>query len=326
MSTVRIRPYRGIEDLAGMGAANARLRRRVGVLDPIDVEAMVHRYTHLVNCDPLVDCRVAERDGEAVGYVRVEWHDLEDGDRLFDATTAIDPEAWGLGVADTLLDWAEARIRAIARTLPADRRTWYGNEVFEGDTELEVAMERRGYETVRWGAEMLRPDLEAIGDVPIAAGYAVRTPEAAELPSVFEMMVVAFREHWGEYDAGDQRYDAWVDDPRFRRDLVVVAWDASEPAACVSNVLTSAADGSVRGLLDSVATHPDHRRRGLAKATITESLRRLRAAGATSAYLGVDTDNHNRAVELYEQCGFRVVSSITTWRRQLEPGAMEVPR
>jgi mycothiol synthase len=323
MSRVTLRPYRGLDDLPGMGAANARLRHLVGVLDPIDIAAMAHRYTHLVNSVPLVDCLVAERDGVTVGYVRVEWHDLEDGDRLFDITSVVDPAAWGDGATDALLDWGEQRVRDVARTLPADRRSWFGNWVFEGDAELTSAMGRRGYEAVRWGAEMLRPDLEAIDHVPVTPGYMLRSPEPAELPAVFDMIVEAFREHWGEYDAGEQRLDEWTDEPRFRRDLVVVAWRGSEPAACVTNFLTDGPDGSVRGLLASVATHPGHRRRGLARASIAESLQRLRASGATSAYLGVDTDNHNRAVELYEACGFRIASSTTTWRRPLDARGAE---
>jgi mycothiol synthase len=323
MSPVALRPYRGLDDIPGMGTANARLRRLAGILDPIDIEAMVHRYTHLVNSDPLVDCMLAEDRGTTVGYARVEWHDLEDGDRLFDITSVVDPAVWGHGVTDALLDWGERRVRDVARTLPVDRRSWYGNWVFEGDTELEHAMVLRGYQAVRWGAEMLRPDLEAIDDAPPAPGYVLRSPEVAELPAVFAMVVEAFREHWGEYDAADQRLDEWTDDPRFRRDLVVVAWHGAQPAACVTNVLTPSPDGAVRGLLASVATHPGHRRRGLARAAISESLRRLRAAGATSAYLGVDTDNHNRAVELYEACGFRVASSTTTWRRPLEADLAE---
>ena len=77
-----------------------------------------------------------------------------------------------------------------------------------------------------------------------------------------------------------------------------------------------------RGLLDGVTTHPRHRRLGLARACIAESLRRLRAAGATSAYLGVDTDNQNRAYALYESCGFRVATSGTSYRK---PFTMETP-
>ena len=44
------------------------------------------------------------------------------------------------------------------------------------------------------------------------------------------------------------------------------------------------------------------------------------AAGATSAYLGVDTDNHNRALALYESCGFRVVTRSANYRKPFEPG------
>jgi hypothetical protein len=33
---VTYRRYRGIEEIPGMGAANARLRRHLGVLEPID--------------------------------------------------------------------------------------------------------------------------------------------------------------------------------------------------------------------------------------------------------------------------------------------------
>jgi mycothiol synthase len=139
-----------------------------------------------------------------------------------------------------------------------------------------------------------------------------------EMPAVFAMTIAAFREHWGEYEAGDRHLDEWLDDPRFRRDLVVVAWAGDQPAACVANVLTTAPDGSIRGLLDGVSTHPAHRRRGLARAAIAESLRLLRDAGARSAYLLVDTDNQNRALALYESCGFRVASRGASYRKPFD--------
>jgi ribosomal protein S18 acetylase RimI-like enzyme len=143
----------------------------------------------------------------------------------------------------------------------------------------------------------------------------IRIPEEEELPAVFAMMVAAFDEHWGEYDAGDQRFDDWAGDPRFRRDLAVVAWSGDAPAACLSNFLEPGPDDTIRGYLESLATHPEHRRRGLARAVFGESLRRLRDAGAGSAWLGVDTDNPNRALALYESFGFRVVSGGATYRK-----------
>ena len=318
-SGITLRPWRGLEDIPGMAAANQRLRDRAGVLEPIDVDRMTHRYTHLVNSDPALDCLVAERDGVTVGYVRTEWHDLVDGDRILDITLLAEPSTWGTGAAEAMLDWAEAHLREQAAQIPGDRRTWFSTSAFGGDDGQAAALESRGFAAVRWGAEMLRPDLEGIAEVPLAEGYALRSPTEAELPAVFAMAVEAFAEHWGESEAEEQRLDQWTDDPAFRLDLVVVAWKGDEPAAAVTNLLDTLDDGSVRGLLDSVCTGVRHRRLGLARAAITESLRRLRAVGATSAYLGVDTGNHNQALTLYESCGFRVASRDTSYRKPFAP-------
>ena len=316
---LRFRLYRGIDEIPGMAAANARLRTSVGQLEPIDVAAMGHRYTHLVNSDPLTDCLVVERDGVTAGYARVEWHDLVDGDRIHDATIVVEPAARGLGIAAAMLDWCERRLGDIAAAGRTDRTCWLSTFVFKGDVELETALASGGYAAVRWDAEMLRPDLRDLPEVAVANGYEIRTPTEAELRAVFDMLVTAFAEHWGEAVAEEQQFEDWVEDPRFRRDLVVVAWAGGDrPAAAVLNLLETSRDGSLRGLLDGVATHPDHRRRGLARACIAESLRRLRDEGATSAYLGVDTDNHNRALALYESCGFRVASGSTTYRKPFD--------
>ena len=314
-SGITYRRYRGLEDLGGMCTANARLRTHVGLLEPIDLEAIRHRYTHLVNSDPLVDCLLAERNGTTVGYTRVEWHDLVDGDRVYDITSIVEPAAWGLGIAGRFLGWAEDRLREVAAAHPSDRRAWFAQFVLDGDVEQEQAALARGYTAVRWNAEMLRPDLEAIEEPVLPGGYTLRTPTADELPAVFAMIVEAFAEHWGSHEPDEDELSDWVDDPRFRRDLVVVAWDGDRPAACVSNVVETLPDGTLRGLLDSVSTHPAHRRRGLARAAILRSLRLLRDEGATSAYLGVDTDNHNRAFALYESAGFRQVSGSAAYRK-----------
>jgi ribosomal protein S18 acetylase RimI-like enzyme len=318
-SGATIRRWRGLGDVPGMAAANARLRERCGLLEPIDVDAMRHRYTHLVNSDPARDCIVVERDGATCGYARVEWHDLVDGDRIYDMTTVLDPGAWGIGLMEAMLGWCEARAVELAREHPTDRRSHLAQYTFGGDTELSRILADRGYEEVRWDAEMLRPDMETIPVALLPSGYELRIPEPDELPAVHAMMVEAFAEHWGEYEASDQVFEEWVDDPRFRRDLVVVAWRGGEPAAAVCNILEHLPDGTVRGLLDGVCTHPGHRRLGLARAAIARSLELLRAAGAGSAYLGVDTDNHNRALALYESCGFRVASRSTSYRKPL-PG------
>jgi ribosomal protein S18 acetylase RimI-like enzyme len=316
---VTFRRWRGLDDIPGMAVANNALRTRSGILQPVDEDGMRHRYTHLVNSDPIDDCVLIERDGTTQGYARIEWHDLADGDRVYEATLLVAPALWGTGAAEVAVRWLEGRAAEVAVAHPTDRRSFVGHYVFGRDTESQAALLAAGYEAVRWDAELLRPDLADIGPEVLPDGYEIRTPTAEELPIVFDMYVAAFQEHWGEAEASEQRIEEWIDGPSFRLDLQVVVWNGAQPASGVHNILEPQSDGSMRGLLASVATHPAHRRLGLARAAINHSLRLVRDAGATDAYLGVDTGNHNRAMELYESCGFRQASSGTNYRRPFDP-------
>ena len=86
----------------------------------------------------------------------------------------------------------------------------------------------------------------------------------------------------------------------------------------MSNVLETLDDGSVRGLLERRVHAPGSPPARPRAGCIAESLRLLRDEGATSAFLGVDTGNHNRAIDLYQSCGFEVVSSGTPYRRPFD--------
>jgi ribosomal protein S18 acetylase RimI-like enzyme len=317
---ITFRKWRNLDEIPAMAAANNALRVRCGILELIDEPGMRHRYTHLVNSDPTEDCVIIERDGVTRGYARMEWHDLADGDRLYDATMLVSPDLWGTGAADVAVRWLDTRATEIAAAHPTDRRAWIGHYLFGGDTESEAALFAAGYEACRWEAELLRPDLDDIGPEVLPQGYDIRMPEPGELRAVFDMYVAAFHEHWGNYEDEEQQIADYVDHPRFRRELEVIVFQGDRPAAAVSNQLEPQPDGSIRGLLDAVATHPDHRRLGLARAAINHSLRLLRDHGATSAYLGVDTGNHNRAMQLYESCGFRLASTGTNYRKALGQG------
>ena len=317
---VALRPYAGLDDLPGMAAANARLRERCGLLEPIDLESIRHRYTHLVNSDPLVDCVIATQDGTTVGYGRVEWHDLADGDRVYDLTIVVDPAVWARGITGALLGWCETRLHEIAKGHVADRRAWLGTFAMGGDTELERTLETAGYRAVRWDAEMLRDslgDLPPVGSLP--PGYAIAPLEPDRYRDLFDMMVVAFRDHWGEQEHGEEEeYRDWIEDPHFDPSLIVVVWHGDDPVACVSAQVQSGLGGP-RGYVDAVCTHPDHRRRGLARVALAENLRRLAAIGMPRVYLGVDTDNTNRAFALYEDAGFRTVTRSASYRKPINP-------
>lgn len=57
----------------------------------------------------------------------------------------------------------------------------------------------------------------------------------------------------------------------------------------------------------TLATHPDHRRQGLARAALADFLDRARASGATRAFLDVAADN-GPARALYAGAGFTEIA------------------
>ena len=60
---LRFRHLHAPEDYAGMAAANQRARDAAGIEEVITAESMARDYAHHVNCDPVDDILVVERDG-----------------------------------------------------------------------------------------------------------------------------------------------------------------------------------------------------------------------------------------------------------------------
>ena len=60
------------------------------------------------------------------------------------------------------------------------------------------------------------------------------------------------------------------------------------------------------------------RRRGLAYALLGRSLALLKERGMTSAQLGVDSENDNQALTLYERHRYEVDRSASEWHKPLE--------
>jgi GNAT superfamily N-acetyltransferase len=120
--------------------------------------------------------------------------------------------------------------------------------------------------------------------------------------------------------------DHWRFSPRTEEELIVgkppqlclmaVAAGSGEPAA-VTLCQLETYDEDTRpqpvGLVSSVGTVPEHRRRGLATWLVAESLLRLKNAGARVASLYVDGLNETRAFDAYRKLGFELAFETEVW-------------
>ena len=97
--------------------------------------------------------------------------------------------------------------------------------------------------------------------------------------------------------------------------MAVCAADRSPVAITLGEVEDYGADPRPQpvGLISSVGTVPEHRRRGLAGWLVAEVLRRLHDAGARHASLYVDGLSPMRAYDVYRKLGFEVGSEAEVW-------------
>ena len=319
---LRFRHFAGPRDYPGMAGANMAARRAVGVDEAVTVDTLANQYAHLTNSDRDRDLVIVELDGRIAGYARVEWSDQNDGSRTFDQICIVDPIVRGRGIGSALLAWGEERAREIAGQHPVDCPQWHGADLWDGDDRGVRLVRRHGYEPVRTFFFMVRPTLDGIAPAVVPEGFALRPVDRDALRLVFDASGKAFRDHWGSVDDDEASFERFVGDPRTDPSLFVVAFAGEEVAGAVLNVIDDEENAMFdrrRGLLDSVFVRRPYRQRGLGRALVLRSLEVLRERGMTSASLGVDSENPNAALHLYEACGFERIRSSTAWRKALEP-------
>ena len=323
-----LRAYRGPEDHPAMTGIAAAVRALNGDAELGTVADMDNHYGHLDQAELPRDCALVEDDGHVVAYGRASWAPLANGEGRVDCILNIDPDARDHGVEELLVGHAMRRAAEImsGRGLePISRAIFY---VTGRDPALTRVLEARGLERVRRGAQLIRPDFEAIPDLPIPSPLRIRPIDPADRAmhrGIFDADARAFADSYGQEAPTEAAFDEFLGQPTFDPTLWRVAFDGDIIAGQILNYMGDPdPDGTRIGWTEAISVQPEYRRRGLARALLAESLRAVRDAGATSAGLGVDTQNPNQALVLYESLGFRIVSE--TFEYEWGPfGPGEVP-
>ena len=317
---LRLRPYAGEADLVDIArienaeAAADGLARRMS-LD--EVAAFFSRTSDAF--DPARDVTLAELHGEVVGVAQREVVDTTDGRREYRLDGSVVPAWRGRGIGRALLVENERIARELAAAERA-RSPVLGSWSWETQLADRALLEAAGFQPVRWFFDMVRPALDDIVQVPLPEGLEIRPIGLSAARAVWDADVEAFADHWGGFDHSEANLERWLGAPTTDLSLWVIAFDGDEIAGGVINSIDDDQNAALdvrRGWLNSVFTRRPWRRRGLASALVGISLARLRDRGMTSAALGVDADNPNGALGLYERLGFAVDQRAIAWRKEL---------
>jgi ribosomal protein S18 acetylase RimI-like enzyme len=184
-------------------------------------------------------------------------------------------------------------------------QVWRGHGHTEGLGEL-------GMELVRPWWRMDRGLVGKPVDVSPVDGYRLGDSSGLSRSAWADAHNGAFADHW-RFSPRTEEELMTGRSPELS--LMALARDGSPAALTLCQVETYSADERPQpvGIISSVGTLPDHRRRGLATWLVAEALVRLRRAGARQASLYVDGLNPTRAFDAYRKLGFDLAFETEVW-------------
>lgn len=315
------RNYAGEEDVPALVDLYAVVNQADGNPEVWTAEQERHELRSIPHIDPRRDFILAFVGGRLVASSSIGWSDTSERQRLYRSRGWVHPEWRGRGIGGAMLARNEARLLQLAgehqHTLAPALTTW----LEDADVRGHALVAARGYTKVRVYHHMVRPDLQAIDAPPLPVGLEVRPITPDLLPRLWEVMLEAFRDHFGGHPDTPEEYRSWAEDPEADASLWAVAFDGDEIAAGVLGYIMPAENeqnGYLRGWTDPVFTRRPWRRRGLAYALLGRCLLMLRERGMTSAQLGVDSQNPNDALTLYRRHRFEPVRSSSEWHKPID--------
>jgi mycothiol synthase len=318
---LKIRPYAGEQDVPDIARVlNAELEADGVPGRESEAELLSWFRNPSDSFNPVRDVFVAEIDGEVVATSDRSWVDTNDGLREYRVNGVVAPAWRRKGIGTALLANNEQGVRELAATHETDRPAVWGSWSNDRQAGRIALMKANGFEPVRWFFDMTRDLSEPIPDVQLPEGLELRPVTMDNVRQIWRADVEAFKDHWGGFDDSDAHLKAWIESPSFDPRLWVIAWEGDQVAGGVVNgihVEENEAIGVQRGWLHSVFTRRQWRKRGLANALIARSLTLIKERGMDFGVLGVDADNPNGALGLYERNGFKVLERSTAWRKPL---------
>jgi ribosomal protein S18 acetylase RimI-like enzyme len=314
------RPYRGRVDHPVLAGVLREYHEHIGNPELPTAEDLDVTYANLVNCDLDNDAAIIEDgDGEPAGYVRVNWEELEDGSRDYITFSPLRPAhlqrplylAALAGQEAHMLPWTaghSARFVAYAihpgpNLPPTGEAAW---------------LESAGYGPVRFGAYLVRPDLDAIPERTLPDGVELRPVTEDQVRTIWEAHWEAFRGSFGFRESTEEDFNEFRDSPTRDISLWKIAWAGDTVVGQVKSFVNEDENrrhGYRRGWTEEISTHADWRNRGIAGALLAMSLQELRDRGFEQAALGVDTQNPGGAFHLYTDLGFELQSYEATYAK-----------
>ena len=317
---LRFRSFEGDSDYSKMITILSDIAKTDQEDDVYILEDLRHDYSHLIHSDPATDMLFAEINGKTLAYARVDWYQEEDPNyRIYSIILNVHPDAREKRIEAPMIHWCEEHLQEKAADHPNDSARFY--QAYSNAKRIShiSALESLGYEPVRYGIGMSR-SLENIPKAELPEGIEVRPVRLEDCRKIWDASIEAFRDHWGFSEPEEEDYESYRTSKYFQPELWQVAWHGDEVVGSVMNYVDPDFNQKLnrkRGWTEEISTHREWRRKGIAKALIVRSMHMHKANGMTEVGLGVDTQNPNGALQLYQSLGYEKEREFITFRKPM---------
>lgn len=230
----------------------------------------------------------------------------------------IHPHVRGQGLENAVMDWAEQRLRETGQelSLPLVLQTGCRDKL----TEHRALLARFGFVPERYFFQLKRSLQEKIVVPSLPTSWKIRTVDAERDAEVWvEMFNQSFIDHWNHtpMTMEDFHYYSGFSDHNPELDLVIETDEGKLVTFCYSSIDVKRNQrlNQKEGHVCLLGTRRGYRRQGLARTLLAEGLRRLQSMGMDTATIGVDGQNPNGAVALYESVGFTESFRSTVYQK-----------
>lgn len=195
----------------------------------------------------------------------------------------------------------------------------------DDDTERMALLEGNGFVIqASRSLRMARSLTEPVPEPQLPPGFRLRHVAGEQEVEEATALVELHRAAFGTANMTVEERLAMMRVPDYdpELDLLVVAPDGRMAAYCMASISREENELSGRkdGYTDPVATHPDFRRRGLARALLLTAMQELSRRGMETALLG--TSSENIAMQRAAQAvGFHTVSTSVWYAKQVSQEA-----
>lgn len=212
-----------------------------------------------------------------------------------------------------MLAWAETQLAVPT----ADGRRGLTVWALDGDAIRPSLLAARGYQRRHTWNQRRRAVADPVPPTPVPSGYTIRSLGRDSYDDAARWLACAN----AVFGHSEMVPEMWITfqthAPAYNPDLHLVAEAADGTFAAIAALTVDYQNRTA--VFEPVGTHPDHRRKGLARAVMAEALRRLQRLGSADVVF-VATGVDNSANRLYEEMGLMAYSSVSGWEKHLVKG------